>query len=107
MRKRKSLFSDLTSIHATLSQISGVPARSVQSEKATIIRLQLLTGQVVRTVVSNTRVTRLGFGAWTRAYKFEQERRNEKMKVQHSPPPPLASSVCTHETTKDSSLDLF
>lgn len=64
-----------------------VPARSVQREKATIIKLQLLTGQVVHTVVSNTRVTRLGFGAWPRAYKFEQERRNEKMKVQHPPPP--------------------
>ena len=64
-----------------------VPVRSVQREKATIIKLQLLTGQVVHTVVSNTRVTRLGFGAWLRAYKFEQERRNEKMKVQHSPPP--------------------
>ena len=80
-----------------------VPARSVQREKATIIKLQLLTGQVVHTVVSNTRVTRLGFGAWLRAYKFEQERRNEKMKVQ----PPPASSACTHPTTKDSSLDLF
>ena len=87
-----------------------VPVRSVQREKATIIKLQLLTGQVVHTVVSNTRVTRLGFGAWLRAYKFEQERRNEKMKVQpppHPPPPPPASSACTHETTKDSSLDLF
>ena len=81
-----------------------VPVRSVQREKATIIKLQLLTGQVVHTVVSNTRVTRLGFGAWLRAYKFEQERRNEKIKVQ---PPPPASSACTHETTKDSSLDLF
>ena len=85
-----------------------VPARSVQREKATIIKLQVLTGQVVHTVVSNTRVTRLGFGAWPRAYKFEQEKRNEKMKVQHPPPPLPASSACTHETTKDSaSLDLF
>ena len=53
-----------------------VPARSVQREKVTIIKLQVLTGQVVHTVVSNTRVTRLGFGAWLRAYKVEQERRN-------------------------------
>ena len=80
-----------------------VPARSVQREKATLIKLQVLTGQVVHTVVSNTRVTRLGFGAWLRVYKVEQERRNKKMKVQHSP----ASSACTQETTKDSSLDLF
>ena len=36
-----------------------VPARSVQREKATIINLQFLTGQVVHTVVSNTRMTRL------------------------------------------------
>ena len=36
-----------------------VPARFVQREKATIINLQLLTGQVVHTVVSNTRMTRL------------------------------------------------
>lgn len=70
-----------------------VPARSVQREKATIIKLQVLTGQVVHTVVSNTRVTRLGFCAWLRAYKFEQERRNEKMKVQHSPPP---RQQCVH-----------
>ena len=84
-----------------------VPARSVQKEKATIIKLQLLTGQVVHTVVSNTRVTRLGFGAWPRAYKFEQEKRNGKMKVRPSPPPTPASSACRHPTTKDSSLDLF
>ena len=36
-----------------------VPARSVQREKVTIIKLQVLTGQVVHTVVSNTRMTRL------------------------------------------------
>ena len=53
-----------------------IPARSVQREKATLIKLQVLTGQVVHTVVSNTRVTRLGFGAWLRVYKVEQERRN-------------------------------
>ena len=53
-----------------------IPARSVQREKATLIKLQVLTGQVVHTVVSNTRVTRLGFGAWLRAYKVEQKRRN-------------------------------
>ena len=53
-----------------------IPARAVQREKATLIKLQVLTGQVVHTVVSNTRVTRLGFGAWLRAYKVEQERRN-------------------------------
>ena len=82
-------------------------ARSVQREKATTIKLQLLTGQVVHTVVSNTRVTRMGFGAWPRAYKFEQERRKGKMKVPPPPPPPPASSACTHHTTKDSSLDLF
>ena len=40
-----------------------VPAGSVQREKATIIKLQLLTGQVVHTVVLKTRVTRQGFGA--------------------------------------------
>ena len=74
-----------------------VPARSVQREKATIINLQLLTGQVVHTVVSNTRVTRIGFGAWPRAYKFEQERRKEKMKVQHPPPPP-PPAVHAHTT---------
>ena len=36
-----------------------VLARSVQREKATIIKLQLLTGKVVHTVVSNTRMTQL------------------------------------------------
>ena len=71
-----------------------VPARSVQREKATIITLQLLTGQVVHTVVLKTRLTRLGFGAWPRAYKFEQEKRNEKMKVQHSPSHPRQQ--CMH-----------
>ena len=71
-------------------------ARSVQREKATTIKLQLLTGQVVHTVVSNTRVTRMGFGAWPRAYKFEQERRKEKMKVQHPPPPPHPRQQCMH-----------
>ena len=72
-----------------------VPAPSVQREKATIINLQLLTGQVVHTVVLKTRLTRLGFGAWPRAYKFEQERRKEKMKVQH-PPPPHPRQQCMH-----------
>lgn len=71
-----------------------VPERSVQREKATIINLQLLTGQVVHTVVLKTRLTRLGFGAWPRAYKFEQERRKEKMKVQH--PPPHPRQQCMH-----------
>ena len=70
-------------------------ARSLQREKATTIKLQLLTGQVVHTVVSNTRVTRMGFGAWPRAYKFEQERRKEKMKVQH-PRPPHPRQQCMH-----------
>lgn len=73
-----------------------LPVRSVQREKAPIINLQLLTGQVVHTVVSNTRVTRIGFGAWLRAYKFEQEKRNEKMKVQHHPPPPPRPAVHAH-----------
>jgi len=77
-----------------------VPARSVQREKATIIKLQLLTGQIVHTVVSNTRVTRLGFGAWPRAYKFEQERRNEKMKVQHPLPPPAVHAHTKRQKTR-------
>ena len=81
-----------------------VPARSVQREKATIIKLQVLTGQVVHTVVSNTRVTRLGFGAWPRAYKFEQEKRNEKMKVQHPLPPPPRQQ-CMH-TRNDKRLGI-
>ena len=80
-----------------------VPAGSVQREKATIIKLQLVTGQVVHTVVLKTRVTRQGFGARARAYNFEQERRKDKMKAALPP----ASSACTHDTTKDSSLDLF
>lgn len=58
-----------------------VPAGSVQREKATIIKLQLLTGQVVHTVVLKTRVTRQAFGVWARAYNFQQERRKEKMKA--------------------------
>ena len=66
-----------------------VPERSVQREKATIINLQLLTGQVVHTVVLKTRLTRLGFCAWPRAYKFEQERRKES-------PTPCMVPVCAH-----------
>ena len=78
-----------------------VPVRSVQREKAPTIKLQLLTGQVVHTVVSNTRVTQMVFGAWPRAYKFEQERRKEKMKVQYSrpPPPPAVHAHTTRQRT--------
>ena len=77
-----------------------VPAPSVQREKATIINLQLLTGQVVHTVVLRTRLTRLGFGAWPRAYKFEQEKRNGKMKVRHPPPPPPPPPAVHAHTTR-------
>ena len=72
-----------------------VPARSVQREKATIINLQLLTGQVVHTVVSNTRMTRLSKKEGTKNWKYS------------TPPPPPVSSACTHETTKDSSHPLI
>ena len=60
-----------------------VPARSVQREKATIINLQLLTGQVVHTVVSNTRMTRLSKKEGTKNWKY-------------SAPPPPRSAVHAH-----------
>ena len=81
-----------------------VPAPSVQREKATIINLQLLTGQVVHTVVSNTRVTRLGFGAWPRAYKFEQEKRERKNESTALPSPPPRQQ-CMH-TRNDKRLGI-
>ena len=61
-----------------------VPARSVQREKATIINLQLLTGQVVHTVVSNTRMTRLSKKEGTKNWKYS------------TPPPPPRSVVHAH-----------
>ena len=60
-----------------------VPARSVQREKATIINLQLITGQVVHTVVSNTRMTRLSKKEGTKNWKY-------------STPPPPRSVVHAH-----------
>ena len=61
-----------------------VPARSVQREKATIINLQLLTGQVVHTVVSNTRMTQLSKKEGTKNWKYS------------TPPPPSRSAVHAH-----------